>query len=220
MHTSEVPLEAVVFDIGGVLFDWDPRHLYRKLITDDAAMERFLREVCTPEWHAPHDLGAPTAESCGALASRNPELSDLIWAWSNRSEEMIGGVFHDSVEVLGELVGSGMPCFALTNMEAETYPLRRERYPFFELFEGVVVSGEERMAKPDPEIFRRLLERFGLHASSTLMIDDRSENIQAARSLGMPVELFRSAAQLRRRLCDVGALGRAAVRPEVPPVIG
>jgi 2-haloacid dehalogenase len=204
MHTPEV--EAVVFDIGGVLLDWDPRHLYRKLFSDDSEMERFLREVCTPEWHEPHDLGVPTAESCHLLASRNPEFSDQIWAWSNRSEEMIGGVFAESVEVLGELVESGMPCFALTNMEAETYPLRRERYPFFELFQGVVVSGEERIAKPDPEIFRRLLERFGLTASTTLLIDDGSENVESASGLGMQIALFTSAAQLRRRLDDVGVL--------------
>jgi 2-haloacid dehalogenase len=123
---------------------------------------------------------------------------------------MIGGVFNESVEVLGELVESGMPCFALTNMEAETYPLRRERYPFFELFQGVVVSGHERIAKPDPEIFRRLLERFGLTAPTTLLIDDRSENVESASNLGMQVVLFDSAAQLRHRLDDAGVLSNWA----------
>ncbi len=210
MHNTQVPVEAVVFDIGGVLLDWDPRYLYRKLFTDESAMECFLSEVCTPEWHAPHDRGVPASESCRELAALNPDVSDLIWAWSHRSEEMIGGEFADSVEVLGELVDSGMPCFALTNMEAETYPLRRGRYPFFGRFDGIVVSGEERVAKPDPEIFCRLLHRFGLTASTTLMIDNTRENIESASDLGMQTVLFRSAGQLRQRLYDVGALCRTA----------
>jgi 2-haloacid dehalogenase len=218
MHKSDVPtragvpIGAVIFDIGGVLLDWDPRHLYRGLFTDEAAMERFLGELCTPEWHAPHDLGVPAARSCRALASRHPDHAELIWAWSERSEEMVGGEIAGSVEVLGELVSAGVPCFALTNMEAETYPLRRERYSFLGWFDGTVVSGQEGVAKPDPEIYLRLLARFGLAAPATLMIDNTEENIESAAGLGMQTLLFTSAVQLRRELRAAGLLSPTADR--------
>jgi 2-haloacid dehalogenase len=193
-------IEAVVFDIGGVLLDWNPRYLYRQLFDDEDSMERFLAEVCTLEWHTAHDLGVPYAQSCAALAQRHPEQADLIWAWGRRSEEMIGGPITGTVEILCELLAAGLPCYALTNMEAETYPLRRDRYDFMSWFEGTVVSSHERVAKPDPEIFHRLLDRFGLRAETTLLIDDSQRNVEAARELGMPAIRFESPAQVRRYL--------------------
>jgi 2-haloacid dehalogenase len=200
------PVEAVVFDVGGVLLDWNPRHLYRKLIADEAEMERFLEEVCSPSWHAPHDRGVSTAASCAELARRYPEVSELIWAWSRRSEEMIGGVNAGSVEVLREVKETDLPCYALTNMEAETYPLRFERFPFLGWFDGTVVSGREGVAKPEQEIFMRLLDRFGLTAKTTLMIDDVEENLDAAGKLGMQTALFHSSRQLRTQLEAAGIL--------------
>jgi 2-haloacid dehalogenase len=200
-------IEAVVFDIGGVLLDWNPRYLYRQLFEDEDSMERFLGEVCTLEWHAAHDLGVPYAQSCLDLAQRHPEQADLIWAWSRRSEEMIGGAITGTVEILRELVAGGVPCYALTNMEAETFPLRRDRYDFMSWFAGTVVSSHERVAKPDPEIFHRLLDRFGLRAETTLLIDDSQRNVDAARELGMPAIRFESAAQVRRYMERSGLLG-------------
>src|ERR1700751_4174590 len=121
---------VVVFDLGGVLLDWNPRYLYRKLFGgDEAAMERFLAEVCTAEWHRAHDLGVPTEHTCAQLANAHPDQADLIWAWSRQSEEMIAGPIDGTVRLLGELKADGVPCYALTNMERETYPLRRDRYP-------------------------------------------------------------------------------------------
>jgi 2-haloacid dehalogenase len=199
-------IEAVVFDIGGVLLDWNPRYLYRELFEDEDAMERFLAEVCTLEWHAAHDLGVPYARSCAALAERHPEQADLIWAWARRSEDMIGGPISGTVEILRELRAAGIPCYALTNMEAETYPLRRRRYDFMRWFQGTVVSSHERVAKPDPAIFHRLLERFGLTAAATLLIDDAPRNVAAARELGMRAIRFESPAQVRRCLEQVGLL--------------
>jgi 2-haloacid dehalogenase len=193
-------VEALVFDVGGVLLDWDPRHLYRKLFADEAEMEWFLTEICTPAWHAPHDRGVSTAASCAELASRHPQVSELIWAWSTRSEEMIGGVDAGSVEILRALRGTPTPCYALTNMESETYPLRLERFPFLGWFDGTVVSGQEGMAKPDPAIFIRLLNRFGLTPSTTLMIDDTRENLEAAGELGFQTIQFLSSRQLRAEL--------------------
>ena len=144
-----------------------------------------------------------------SLASRHPELSKLIWAWSNRSEEMIGGVDSGSVEVLRAVRESGLPCYALTNMEAETYPLRLKRFPFLGWFDGTVVSGREGVAKPEPAIFRRLLDRFGLPPNTTLMIDDNEENLEAASKLGIQTTLFCSAHQLRAELVALGLLARS-----------
>jgi 2-haloacid dehalogenase len=211
--TGRPPVETVVFDVGGVLLDWNPRHLYRKLFAIQTEMEWFLGEVCSPAWHAPHDLGVSTAASCAELASRHPELSELIWAWSSRSEEMIRGVDAESVGVLSAVRATGLPCYALTNMEAETYPLRLERFPFLGWFDGTVVSGREGVAKPEPAIFRRLLDRFGLTPNTTLMIDDAKENLETANRLGIQTALFRSARQLRTELEAVGVLARTPTAP-------
>src|SRR5579875_1174270 len=178
-------VDAVVFDIGGVLLEWNPRHLYRKLFSDPAAMERFLSEVCTMQWHHAHDLGVPFAESCARLAEEHPEFAEEIWAWGRRSEEMIAGPISGTVEILRELGAAGVRRYALTNMEAETYPLRRERYDFLRWFDGTGVSSAEGVAKPDPRIFRLLVERFGLEPARTVMIDDSEVNVAAAAEMGL-----------------------------------
>jgi 2-haloacid dehalogenase len=203
-------IEAVVFDVGGVLLDWDPRYLYRELIDDEEEMDRFLEEVCTMEWHDAHDRGKPAEVSCSELAAAHPQYEELIWAWTRRSEEMIAGPIQDTVELLRDLKAAGVPCYALTNMEAETYPLRLERFPFLRWFDGTVVSCFEGVAKPDAEIFNRLLSRFELTPASTLLIDDSPRNVRAARALGMQAIEFRSAAALRESLEDAGLLSRAA----------
>jgi 2-haloacid dehalogenase len=200
------PIQAVVFDIGGVLLDWNPRYLYRKLIDDEEVISRFLDEVCTPRWHDAHDRGVPMEESCAQLAARHPGQADLILAWGRRSEEMISGVIPGTVDILRELKARGVACYALTNMEAETYPLRRERFEFMRWFDGTVVSAYEGMAKPDLEIFRRLLERFHLEPAGTVFIDDAQRNLDAARRLGMQTVHFDSAPRLRQWLQDAGLL--------------
>jgi 2-haloacid dehalogenase len=199
-------IDAVVFDVGGVLLDWDPRHLYRKLFDDESSMNRFLFEVCTLEWHAAHDRGEPVEQSCARLAARYPDSADLIWAWAHRSEEMIAGPIAGTVEILRALKDQGARCYALTNMEAETYPRRLRRFEFLGWFDGTVVSAFEGTAKPNPVIFRRLLARFALTPSATLMIDDSPPNLEAARSLGMRTVQFRSPGQLRRSLEDLELL--------------
>jgi 2-haloacid dehalogenase len=212
--TGPPTIEAVVFDVGGVLLDWDPRHLYRKLFADKAEMEWFLAEICSPAWHAPHDRGVSREMSCAELASRHPQLSELIWAWSRRSEEMIGGVDVGSVEILRAVRETGLPCYALTNMEAETYPLRLERFAFLGWFDGTVVSGREGVAKPEPAIFMRLLDRFGLTPRTTLMIDDTKENLDTASRLGIQTALFHSSGQLRADLENAGVLPRSLAAPK------
>jgi 2-haloacid dehalogenase len=197
---------AVVFDLGGVLVDWNPRYLYRKLFDDEAEMDRFLSEVCTMEWHHAHDLGVPPEETCPPLIAAHPEYEQHIWAWTTRSEEMVAGPIDESVEILRALKDRGVPVYGLTNMETWTYPDRRERYPFLRWFDGTVVSGFEGVAKPDPRVYELLLERFGLNAASTLFIDDSPKNVAAARGVGMQALEFESPAALRDELIAAGLL--------------
>ena len=206
-HARNGSIKAVIFDLGGVLLDWNPRYLYRKMFDDEAAMERFLAEVCTMDWHEANDRGVSFEVTCAQLAAEHPEHAEHIWAWGTRTEEMMGGPIEGTVEVLSELIAAGsVRVFALTNMEAHTYPLRRERYDFLGWFEGTVVSSTEGVIKPDPRIFEVLLERYGLEAGSTLMIDDSARNIAAARALGMPTVLFQSPEALRAELEEAGVL--------------
>jgi 2-haloacid dehalogenase len=197
---------AVVFDLGGVLLDWNPRYLYRKLFDDEAEMDRFLSEVCTMEWHHAHDLGVPPGQTIPPLVKTHPEYAEQIWAWPQRSEEMVAGPIDESVEILRTLKQRGVPVYALTNMETWTYPDRVERYPFLRWFDGTVVSGFEGVAKPDPRIYELLLDRFGLAAHTTLLIDDSPKNVAAARGVGMQAVQFESPAGLRECLRDAGLL--------------
>lgn len=197
---------AVVFDIGGVLLDWDPRRLYRKLFDDEAEMERFLAEVCTLEWHHAHDLGVPPEETSPPLVAAHPQYTEHIWAWTQRTEEMVGGPIDGSVEILRALKAAGVPCYALTNMETWTFPDRRERYPFLRELDGTLVSGFEGVAKPDPRVFELLLERFDLEAAKTVFVDDSRANVEAARSVGLQAIRFESPERLRKSLEHAGLL--------------
>ncbi len=209
--TSSPPaVGAVVFDLGGVLLDWDPRYLYRGMFSHEADMEQFLAEVCTLDWHVANDLGVSSVrDNCAELAEAHPDQAEAIMAWTGRSEEMIGGEIQGTVAILAQLRAAGMPCYALTNMEAETFPLRRERFAFMRWFDGAVVSSYEGLVKPDPEIFRRLLARFDLRAQSTVFIDDAQRNVDAALALGLQAVRFTSPAQLREWLIARGALPTA-----------
>ena len=196
----------MLFDIGGVFLDWDPRHLYRRVFDDEERMEWFLRHICTAEWHAAHDRGLAMAPSCAELALLHPEWAAEIRAWSERSEEMVDGVMDDAISILTELKATGTPCFALTNMEAETYPRRAERYAFFSLFDGIVVSGLEGVAKPDRAVFEMTIRRFELTPAQTLFVDDRQENVDVARSCGFAAHHYLGPAGLRQALADTGLL--------------
>jgi 2-haloacid dehalogenase len=153
-------------------------------------MEWFLANVCTPEWHEQHDRGVSTAESCAALADEWPQYAGLIMAWSERGEEMVAGPLPAGVKLLRRVTWSGLLCYALTNMEAETYPKRAARYDFLRSLNGTVVSGCEGIAKPDREIYELLLRRFGLDAAATLFIDDSPVNVAAAADAGMQAMVY------------------------------
>jgi 2-haloacid dehalogenase len=202
-------LAAVVFDLGGVLIDWNPRHLYRQLFADPDEMEDFLAHVCTVSWHRQHDLGAGIEDSCRQLADRHPGYQDMIMAWAERGEEMAAGQFDEAVAVLEELKATGTRCYALSNMEAETFPIRFERFGFMKSFDGCVISGIEGIAKPDERIFEVLLQRYDLDPAAILFVDDTRLNVDSARALGMRALHYSSAGQLRRELQALGASGLA-----------
>jgi 2-haloacid dehalogenase len=196
---------AVVFDLGGVLIDWDPRYMYRTLFDgDEAAMEAFLSEVATQEWNGQQDAGRPWSEAIELLAAKHPERRDLIAAFWERWPEMLGGALEDTVAILGELRAAGVRVYALSNWSAETFPRARPRFPFLEWFDGIVISGEVRLVKPDPRIFRHLLETHGLAAERTVFVDDSATNVEAAAALGMIGIHFAGADALRAELRSLG----------------
>ena len=205
-------VQAAVFDLGGVLIDWNPRYLYRKLLADDAAVEAFLTEICSQEWNSEQDLGRSWSEAVESLAREHPDQRALIAAYRERWEEMLGGPIDESVALLAELRASGLPLYALSNWSAETFPIALSRYPFLSWFTGIVISGEVRLAKPDPRVFRHLLDRFGLDAASTVFVDDSRRNVEAAAELGMIAIEFRDASQLRVELSALGVAPAKAAR--------
>ena len=197
-------LTTAVFDLGGVLIDWDPRHLYRQLFTDPGEMEDFLTRVCTPDWHRAHDLGEDITESCRRLARRYPGHRDMIMVWAERCEEMAAGQFDETVGVLREVKAAGLRCLALSNMEPATFATRRARFGFMDWFDGFVISGIEGVAKPDRRIFQILLRRYRLEPAATVFIDDSPANVEAARGLGMTALRYISAGRLRGQLRSLG----------------
>lgn len=197
----------VVFDIGGVLLNWNPRHLYRKLFpADEEAMEEFLANVCTVEWNERQDAGRTFAEAHAELIALHPANTHLIEAFGTRFDEMIAGPIDGTVDVLAELKRVGVPCYGLTNWSRETFPPARARYGFLSWFDGIVVSGEEGMIKPDPRIFRVLLERYRIAPEEAVFIDDNPANATAAQALGIHGIHFRSPELLRRELETLGIL--------------
>lgn len=198
--------DTVIFDLGGVLLDWNPRHLYRKLFDDEAAMEHFLATVCTGAWHLRHDAGENFADTCAELKQDHPQFAALIDAFGDRHNEMFAGEIPGSVALLESLAARGTRLYALTNFPAETFPWARERFAFLSLFRDVVVSGQERVVKPDPRIFRILIDRNAIAPETAIYIDDNARNVEVARTLGMHGIHFTGADALERELVAEGVL--------------
>jgi 2-haloacid dehalogenase len=198
------PIDTVVFDIGGVLLDWNPEHLYRRMFEDEAQMRWFLANVCTPAWNAEQDRGRPFALAVALAAEQHPDWRPFIEAYRSRWIEMVSGPVPGSVELLAEVRQTDVRLLGLSNWSAETFPLMRERYPFLSWFEGIVVSGEEAVAKPDPEIYQLLVARYGVEPQTALFIDDSLRNVEAASALGFQVHRFTSADGLRQALAALG----------------
>jgi 2-haloacid dehalogenase len=193
---------AVVFDIGNVLLRWDPRNLYRKIFRDEARMEWFLREVCSHDWNLEQDRGRSFAEAVEKLLPRHPEWAAEIRAFDERWQEMVPGAIEENVTLLRRLEAAGVPLYAITNFSREKFAEARERFPFLGGFDGVIVSAHEGLVKPDPAIYRLLIDRYGLAAEDCVFIDDSAANAEGARQAGMRVvhyvEPMDLAAELRR----------------------
>jgi 2-haloacid dehalogenase len=203
---NPVPLQTVIFDLGGVLIDWNPRYLFRKLMNSEAEIEHFLSHICTPAWNAQQDAGRPFHEGVAELIKQYPQHRASIEAYHQRWEEMLGEPHWESVEIFRQIKSTGRPVYALTNWYAETFPTAKKRFNFLLEFDGIVVSGEEKVAKPDPALFHILLERYKIEASKAVYIDDWADNIATAKRLGLRTIHFQSASQLRQELHAYGVL--------------
>ena len=193
-------VRGVVFDVGNVLFTWDPRFLYERLIDDDRALDAFLREVLTHEWHFQHDAGRPFAETSAELIAEHPHHRELIEAWGPRFNESLGPAVDGMIALVEELDANGVPLFAITNFSGEFWRPFRATQPVFDRFQDIVVSGDERLVKPHRAIYDLALERFAMPAEQLIFIDDRAENVAGAEAVGMKGHLFRDANTLRDEL--------------------
>ncbi|WP_373820328.1 HAD family hydrolase [Glaesserella sp.] len=202
--SNEQNIETVVFDLGGVLVDWNPRHLYRKIFTDEAEMEYFLTHICTQEWNEHQDRGRPWAEGIALLCAQHPDYETPIRAYYERWQEMLNGAIEETVKVLEDLHQRGVRLLALTNWSGETFHFAEEKFPFLHLFEGILVSGNENLMKPDPRIFTLLIERYNLNPQRTVFVDDSLRNVEAAINMGIHGLHFTGAHQLEK---DLAALG-------------
>jgi 2-haloacid dehalogenase len=197
---------TVVFDLGGVLIEWDPRRMYRTLFDDDAEMEHFLAEVCTPAWNTEQDRGRPLAEATSLLIAEYPDRRELIEAFYRRWEEMLGDPIWGTVGIVDELRAAGIRLVALTNWSHETFPAARPRMTFLDHFDGVLVSGEVKLIKPDPAIFELLMARHDVNPASAVYVDDAVANVATAADLGFDAIHFVSSDQLRAELTARGLL--------------
>ena len=176
-------INTIIFDFGGVLIDWNPRYMYRDEFTEISEMEYFLKEICTDDWNLQQDKGRSLAEGTRFLEDKFPEHAEKIRLYYNQWEKMVKGDIPQNVSLL-QALKEKYKLYGLTNWSAETFPIVFNRYSFFTLFDGIVISGEEKLIKPDKKIFELMLERYHLEAKNALFIDDNMNNIQAAKEMG------------------------------------
>lgn len=193
-------IKNIVFDFGGVLLDWNPRYLYKGYFKSDKEMEHFLTEICSPAWNSELDRGLPFDEGVKMLQARYPEYAEAIRLYKDGWADMLHGEIHEGVELLKDMKKEGFRIYGLTNWSVETIGIAFGRYGFFSLFEGIVVSGEEKLIKPDSRIFEVLLERYSLKAEECVFIDDSPANVSAAASLGFNAVLFDEVSRVRSEL--------------------
>ena len=197
---------SVIFDVGRVLFDWDLRHLFAKLIADKDELEWFVTNVVTPGWHFQHDAGRPLAEMVPERKAEFPDHAPLIDAYATRFNETIPGPMPGSLELVERLDAAGVPLFAITNFGHEFWESFRPTQPVFDRFRDIVVSGTEKLMKPDPAIYALAIERFGIDPAGAIFIDDVAANIAGAESVGIAGHHFRCAEELERDLFVRGYL--------------
>jgi 2-haloacid dehalogenase len=200
-------ITSLIFDLGGVLIDWNPSYVFDKLFNDEKQKQHFFQHICTSDWNEAQDAGRPLKEATETLVAQFPEWKEYIEAYYGRWEEMLGGPIHDTVQILRELKEKKKyKLYALTNWSAELFPIALERYDFLHWFDGRLVSGEEKMRKPFAEFYHLLLQRFHIHPGETIFIDDNLRNVEAAQAIGIRCIRFQSAPQLRKELTMLNIL--------------
>lgn len=198
---------AVVFDVGNVLYAWNPRVLYERLIPEDRALDAFLRDVVSTDWHFQHDAGRPFAETSAELIAEHPHHADLIRRWGSHFIDSITGIMPGMRDLIDDLDAAGVPLYAITNFSGEFWaPFRAREADVFDRFRCIIVSGDEKLLKPDAAIYHLALDRFGLAAGQAVFVDDRADNVAGAEAVGMAGLLFTDAETLRADLSKLGVL--------------
>ena len=198
-------IETIVFDLGGVLIDWNPRYVFRQIFETEEEIDWFLTEICDSDWNEEQDAGRPLKEATALKVLEFPQHRDAIQAYYGRWEEMLGGAIEGTVEIFRNLKSSGQyQILALTNWSHETFPVAQERFEFLQWFDGIVVSGVEKTRKPKKEIYNILLHRYKVTAEKSVFIDDNKRNIDAAVQLGINGILYENSHQLRSELQSMG----------------
>lgn len=205
------PVDAIIFDVGNVLYQWDIRHLYAKLIDDPAALDHFVTTVVTPEWHFQHDAGRPLAEMVDELVAEYPGHAELIQHYVPRWLETIPGPVPGMIDLAEKLALLGYPLYGITNFGVEFWDMFRPTAPVFDLFRDIVVSGAEKLVKPDPAIYHHAIVRFGIDPSRALFIDDRQDNIESAVACGLQGHVFSDTQTLLSELEARGVLESASI---------
>ncbi|MEK6782958.1 MAG: HAD family phosphatase [Bacteroidota bacterium] len=205
MHSK---IDTIIFDLGAVLIDWNPRYLYRKIFKTEEEIDWFLENICTHEWNEKQDAGRSFEEATEELVVLHPQHEEAIQAWYGRWKETMKGPIAESVDIFRELKKSGRyKIYALTNWSAETFPWALEKFEFLHWFDGIVVSGVEKTRKPFPEIFNILFDRHKINPASALFIDDNFKNIEGGQAVGLPGIQFISSAQLKEDLQKLKLMG-------------
>ncbi|MCR9287889.1 MAG: HAD family phosphatase [Bacteroidetes bacterium] len=196
-------LDTIVFDLGGVLIDWNPKYVFNQLFDNQIEMDYFFENICTSEWNIQQDAGRPLQEATDSLIEKHPHYESYIRAYYGRWQEMLGGPIQETVEILRHLINSKTHrILALTNWSNETFPVALGLYDFLHWFEGTVVSGDEKLIKPDPKIYQVLFDRYGVEPSKAVFIDDSLKNVKGANVVGMHGIHFQSSAQLKADLIN------------------
>ncbi|MEO8567754.1 MAG: HAD family phosphatase [Ginsengibacter sp.] len=193
----EIKVKTIIFDLGGVLIDWNPRYVYRDIFDDEEKIDWFFENICTNDWNEKQDAGRSLQEATEELVLKHPEYENEVRAYYGRWEEMLGGPINDTVEILRTIKeANNYNLYALTNWSAETFPVALDRYDFLKWFDGIVMSGEEKTRKPFADIYHTLLSRFKIDPSEALFIDDSLRNIKGAEEVGINGIHFESPQQL------------------------
>lgn len=199
-------IDTIIFDLGGVLIDWNPKYVYREVFNgDEAKVDWFLDTICTNDWNAEQDAGRTFKNATESLIRKHPQYEDWIRIFYDRWEDMLGGPIKDSVQLLDQLkTANTHQLYALTNWSAESFPVALDRYDFLQHFNGILVSGVEMTRKPFAKIYEIILERYQLRASASVFIDDNLDNVIGARKVGMKAIQYKNSQQLINELAYLG----------------